>query len=425
MSRRIAFRGGRILDPATGTDTVADLLVADGRIAAIGTFDGPVDETIEIPGQLLIPGLVDLAARLREPGAAHKATIASELRAAASAGITAVCLPPDTHPVVDTPSVVEWIQDRAQRAAYSRVHVLGAATEGLQGELLTALGPMKRAGCIGVMHDGVAPMSARLARCVLEYAANFDLPLHVRCREPSLDNGTCAHEGPVATQLGLPASPVSAETAAMALWIELVADTGIGVHFARLSSARACQLLRRAKQDGLPVTGDVAAHQLFLNDNALSGYEAFAHVNPPLRSEDDRRALVAAVADGTIDAICSDHQPHEIDAKTNPLPLTQPGMSALETLLPLAWQLVIDEHIAPLELIRRISTAPAAITRREGGSLALGAVADLCAVDIDSRWTFQRETMVSAGRNTAFDGWHFQARASCTMVGGELRFRRG
>lgn len=413
------FRGARLVDPNAGLDAVADLLVDGEHIAAIG--DGlSGDAEIDARGCVVIPGPVDLAARLREPGATRKATIASELRAAAASGITAVCIPPDTSPVVDDPAVVEWIALCAAAAGGARALPLAAATVGLAGDALTALGPLLRAGCVGVMHTGREPISPRMARRLLQHVGDFGLRLHVQCRDPSLADGSCAHDGVPAMRLGLPGSPACAETVPLAMWLELVADTGVGLHVGRLSSARGCELLRQARAEGLPVTADVAAHQLVLSDESLEGYDPMLHVDPPLRAESDRLALREAVHDGTIDAICSDHQPHDADAKTDPFPLTSPGISGLDTLVPLAFELVAEGCLSLPDMVRRLSTGPARILGVDNIGLAAGARADFVVVSTDCPWTLDRDRMASAGRNTPFHGRRFPARVRCTVVGGRL-----
>lgn len=424
MSGLTVFRGGRLVDPAAARDERADLAIDGERIADAGSA-GSDATVVDADGWVLMPGVIDLGARLREPGESHKARIDTELLAAAAGGITAVCVPPDTRPVIDSPSVVEWIQDRATAAGGAAVHVLGAMTEGLHGEALTPLGPLQRAGCPAVMDVGDRPLSPRLRRRILEYADNFGLRVLVQARETSLDADSIAHDGATATRLGLPASPVSAETVAVAAWIELVADTGVPVHFCRLSAARSCELLRRAKADGLPVSADVAVHQLFLSDEALDGYDAMAHVYPPLRDVSDRDALRAAVADGTIDAICSDHQPHETDAKVNPLPLTQKGISGLDTLLALVWSLVDDGVLDASAAVRALSLAPARILGLPEPDLAPGSTATLTAIDTTADWTLTREDMHSAGRNTPFAGHRFGARAVRTVIAGRTSWPRG
>ncbi len=411
----VLIRNARRLDPRAGTDTVGDLAIRDGLIvdAATGSFE----ETVDAAGRWLIPGIVDLCARLREPGATQKGTMRSETHAALASGITAVCLPPDTTPVIDSTAMVNRVNRIAKRAEGAYVHMLGALTRGLGGEALAEISALKAAGCVGAS-NGLAPVvNALVARRALEYAASLGMTVHVVPLDAALANNGCAHEGAVATRLGLAAIPVAAEAVAMRQWISLVEDTGARVHFGRLSSARAIELLASAKRRGLPVTADVAAHQLFMTDADLEGFNAMAHVIPPLRAASDRDALRAAVASGLIDAICSDHQPHELDAKTNPLPQTEPGISALETLLPLALRLVHDGLLSPLALAERLAGSPAQILGLPQGGFAIGARADLCLVDPTEEWRLDGRSMLSVGRNTPFIGEAFRGRAVSSWRG--------
>lgn len=406
----VLIRNARRLDPRAGTDTVGDLAIRDGLIVDPAT--GAFEETVDAAGRWLIPGIVDLCTRLREPGATQKGTMRSETQAALASGITAVCLPPDTAPVIDSTAMVNRVNRIAKRAEAAYVHMLGALTKGLGGEALAEISALKAAGCVGVS-NGLAPMAnALVTRRALEYAASLGMTVHVVPLDAALANNGCAHEGAIATRLGLASIPVAAEAVAMRQWLSLVEDTGARVHFGRLSSARAIELLGSAKRRGLPVTADVAAHQLFMTDAALEGFNAMAHVIPPLRSEADRDALRAAVSSGLIDAICSDHQPHELDAKTNPLPQTEPGISALETLLPLALRLVQEGLLTPLALAERLAGAPAAILGLAQGGLEFGARADLCLVDATHEWRLDAGTMLSVGRNTPFIGHAFRGRAA-------------
>lgn len=403
------IRNARLLDPRAGTDSVGDLAIRDGLIMTIDS--GPFEETFDAAGRWLIPGIVDLCARMREPGATQKGTMRSETHAALASGITAVCLPPDTAPVIDNTAMVNRVNRIAKKAAGAYVHMLGALTKGLGGEALAEISALKAAGCVGVS-NGLNPVASPLvARRALEYAASLGMTVHVVPLDAALANHGCAHEGAVATRLGLAAIPVAAEALAMRQWISLVEDTGARVHFGRLSSARAVELLASAKRLGLPVTADVAAHQLFMTDADLEGFNAMAHVIPPLRAASDRDALRAAVGSGLIDAICSDHQPHELDAKTNPLPQTEPGISALETLLPLSLRLVEAGLLTPLALAARLAGSPAQILGLAQGGFAPGARADLCLVDPTEEWHLDARRMLSAGRNTPFTGETFSGRA--------------
>lgn len=404
------IRNARLLDPATGTDTAGDLAIRDGRIVAADA--GPFADTLDAAGQWLMPGVVDLCARTRDPGATQKGTMRSETGAALAAGITALCLPPDTRPVIDNTAVAIRINRIAKAAGGAYVWMLGALTKGLDGEALAEISALKAAGCVGVS-NALAPVASTLvARRALEYAASLGMTVHVVPLDAALANGGCAHEGAIATRLGLAPIPVSAEAVAMRTWLSLVEDTGARVHFGRLSSARGVELLDSAKQRGLPVTADVAAHALLLTDEALAGFNALAHVIPPLRGPQDREALRAAVASGLIDAICSDHQPHEADAKTNPFPLTEPGISGVETLLPIGLSLVHDGLLSPLALVDRLVTAPRRILGLPPARLAAGAPADLVLVDATQEWRLDAAGMRSVGRNTPFIGEAFRGRAT-------------
>ena len=411
----ILIQNVRVLCPASGTDKVTTLRLEASQITHIGSAP-EADETMDAQGLWLMPGIIDLAARLREPGATAKATIASEAKAALAAGITTLVMPPDTKPVADTPAAVDRIHAKAAQAGGAAVRVLGALTVGLQGEALGELSALKAAGVVGVT-NGLAPLANLLVtRRALEYANGLGLTVHVVALDAALANGGCAHEGAMATKLGLAPIPVAAEVAAVRQWISLVEDTGAAVHFGRLSSARGAELVESAQGRGLPVTADVAAHQLFLTDASLEGFNAMAHVIPPLRSADDRDALRGAVAKGVIGAICSDHQPHEPDAKVNPFPLTEPGISGLETLLPLALRLVEDGVLSPLQCAARLSTGPAAVLGMAMPRIAVGASLALTLVDPALRWTLDPHTMLSRGRNTPFAGQTFIGRAVHSFV---------
>ena len=422
----LLISGARILDPASGFDGPGFLGLRDGRIDYF-SGDAPAgkyDDKLNGEGLWLTPGLIDLCARLREPGHSHKATIKSELIAARASGITALCVPPDTDPVIDNPSVVDWLNQRVDQLHSADVHLLGALTVGLKGEALAELGALAHAGCVGAMQLGAPLHNLQLARRALEYAANFSLTVHVQACEASLADDGCAHEGPVATSLGLPGIPVAAETVAIAQWLELAQQTGASIHFCRLSSGRGAQMLAQAKAAGLSVSADVAIHQLYLTEADLLGFNASAHVLPPARSEADRQALREAVATGVISAICSDHQPHDVDAKTNPLPMTEAGVSALESWLPLSLALVEDGLMTPLEMVSRMTTWPALILGAGGGSLAVGEYANLALIDPAEQWVLQPETMLSRGRNTPFAGWTMRGRVQQTYYRGHQVYAR-
>ncbi|MGQ0587251.1 MAG: dihydroorotase [Gammaproteobacteria bacterium] len=421
----LLIAGARLLDPASKLDATGFVSVKDGAITYVGRKapKGRFDRKIKADGLWLMPGIVDLCARLREPGAAHKATIRSEMPAAQAGGITIACMPPDTRPVIDTPSVVDRIQTRVARAgAGLDVCVLGALTQNLGGEALPDMAALAAAGVVGVTNAFAPLANLLIARRALEYAQGVGLTVHVTPQDPALASGGCAHEGAVATRLGLPAIPAAAETVTIAQWLALVEETGARVHFGRLSTARGAELIAQARDAGLPVTADVAMHQLFLTDAAIGGFDASCHVVPPLRAAKDRDALRAAVRKGSIGAICSDHQPHEADAKINPFPLTEPGISALETLLPLALRLVDEKLLTPLAAVGRLTLGPARVLGLSAGRLAPGAPAHVTLVDPEARWTLRAGSLKSAGRNTPFDGEAFHGRAVRTLHAGRSVF---
>lgn len=421
---RWRITGGRVIDPANGVDRTTDLYVADGRIVALG--EGPdgftADRVLEVSGQVVCPGLVDLSANLREPGYEHKASIASEAAAAAASGVTTLCCPPDTDPVIDTPAVVDLISHRAAAVGLARVRPLGALTQGLGGERLSEMAALKAAGCVGVTNLLHPIRDTQLLRHAMAYAATFDLTVFLHPDEPWLRATGCVHEGEVSARLGLTGIPEVAETVAVARDLALIAHTGVRAHFCRLSTAAAVALIARARAEGLPVTADVCAHQLHLTEIDVSDFDSACHVLPPLRTQRDRDALRAAVADGAIDAVCSDHQPHEAEAKLAPLPETEPGISALESLLPLTLRLVDDGLLDLPAALARLTSGPAAVLCSTAGTLLPGRPADVCIFDPDRPWQFDPARLRSRGHNTPFAGWGFSPRVTHTLLGGELVF---
>ncbi|MDN3516114.1 dihydroorotase [Aquisalimonas lutea] len=420
MSASVHIRGGRVLCPAQGIDRSTDVFVGDGRILALG--EPPegfhAGRTLDARGLLVLPGLVDLGTNLREPGARHKADIVSELRAAAASGITTVCASPATRPAVDNTAVLELVQGQAHKAGASRLVPLGALTAGLDGEHLSQMAALKRAGCVAVSDGGQPVANTLVLRRALEYAATHDLPVMVTPQDPDLTRGSSMHEGWMATRLGIAGIPVAAETVALARTLALVEETGARVHFMRLSSTRGAELVARARRDGLPVSADVAMHQLFLTEMDASGYSTTANVLPPLRGERDRAALRQAVADGVIQAVCSDHQPHDADAKAVPFVAAEPGVSGLDTLLALALRLEDEGALPLLTAVERVTSGPAALLGLPGGTLRPGAPADICLVDPRAPWWVTPEALFSRGRNTPFGGWELTGRVRHTLVDG-------
>jgi len=419
---RLLIRGGRVIDPANETDSVADLYVARGKIVGLNVPpDGfSAGQIIDASGCIVCPGLVDLSARMREPGQEHKATIASETRAAASGGITTLCCPPDTNPVIDTPAVAELIRLRASESGSARIVTLGALTRGLAGEQLSEMAALRKAGCAGVS-NALRPLSNTLVlRRALEYAATFNLTVFLYANDHALANDGCAHEGRVATRLGLPGIPEAAETAAVGHALALIGQTGVRAHFCRLTTGRSARMIARARFDGLPVTTDVAIPYLYLSENDVIDFDSRCHVLPPLRTIEDRQQLRDALQNGTFQAICSDHQPHEPDAKTGPFPSTEPGISGLDSLLPLGLRLVDEKILSLPELIRRLTCGPARILDLPAGTLTMGADADICIFDPELTWRLDTGNMRSQGHNTPFAGWEMKGRAVHTILAGRL-----
>ncbi len=424
--KTLVIKNGLLIDPANNINQLADIQITDGKISAIeaaGTINDNNNQIVDATNLTVIPGLVDCCARLREPGLENKATILSETIAAAKAGITTLCCPPDTDPVIDEPAVVELINHKTNNSAHSHVVTLGALTTGLKGELLSEMFALQQAGCVGVSNCRNPVENSLILKRAFAYAATFDLRVFIEPDEHWLSTGGCAHEGKIATRLGLKGIPVSAETIAITRALELVAETGVNAHFGRISSAQGIELIARAKNEQLPVTADVSAHQLHLTEQDISSYNSACHVIPPLRTQRDMEALRNAVANDTIDAICSDHQPHNIDAKQAPFASTEPGVSALQTLLPLCLRLSQQTDISISKVIQKITHAPANILSLNAGTLSIGANADICLFDAEEDWQLTADNMHSHGKNTPFLGWNFQGSVKHTIVNGKLLFR--
>ena len=419
------IKNGRVIDPANALDEVTDIAIRKSKIVGIGTSipsDFSPEKTIDATGLWILPGLVDLSAYLREPGQENKTRIAFETYAAASAGITRVCCMPETESPIDGGATVKLIRSKAKKAGFAQVSIIGALTQRLEGEQLSHMGSLKYNGCVGLSQGWNKIQDLATLRKAMEYAATFELPLFLHPLEHSLMETGGMNEGALATRLGLPPIPVAAETAAMAQILTLVELTKTPVHFCRLSSAKSIQLLKQAKEEGLPVTADVAAHQLFLTEMDVSDYNPLCHVIPPFRSERDKNALRQAVSDGLIDAICSDHQPHEIDAKLAPFEETSPGISAFETLLPLVLKLVDEKVLSLNDAIAYLTHKPSSLINRDSGTLQVGAKADLSLFDPEQFWQLDPNKLLSNGKNTPFTGWGFAGKTIKTFIKGKAVF---
>ena len=421
---RIKISGGRLFDPENRIDDRLDLYIADGRIAAIGAAPDGFSEDVELDagGLVVIPGLIDLCARLREPGQEHKASIDGECRAAAAGGITTLCCPPDTDPVIDTPAVVELIRHRAQQAGAARVVTLGALTKGLHGEQLSEMAALQRAGCVGVS-NALKPLASTLVeRRAFEYAATFGLTVFLHADDAALSANGCIHEGELSTRLGLPGIPQAAETVAVARDLALIQQTGVRAHFCRLTTQHAVRMVARAQFDGVPVSADVAVPHLYLSEVDTVDFGADYHFIPPLRTQEDREGLRKGLLSGTVSALCSDHQPHEPDAKLAPFPATEPGASGVDSLLSLTLKLVDEDQNLLADAIARVTSGPAKILGIPYGDLAVGRAADLCIYAPDSNWRLDETSMNSQGKNTPFRGWEMPGRVRYTLRDGQIIF---
>ena len=422
---KIEINNAHIVDPANNFNKVANLYIEKNKIAAIENApDGwTADQSIDAKGSYLFPGIVDIATRLREPGHEHKATIASETYAAVSAGITSVACLPDTEPTIDTPAEVELIQQRAQAAGHCNVYVIGALTSKLQGSMLSEMAALKEAGVVGVSNV-LRPMANNLIlRRAMEYASSQDLTLFYHPIDHDLAANGCVHEGMYATRTGLAGIPTAAETAAVGSCLAMIEQTGIRVHFCRLSTQRALQMLERAKFDGAPISADICAHQLFLSDRDIMGFDGNYHVIPPFRSNTDISGLRHRLKSEIIVSLCSDHQPHEHDAKLAPFASTEAGISSLETLLPLALQLVKEDVISLIDVIALLTHKPAELLNIQAGTLSPGQNADLCICDPSVEWKLTTESINSRGKNTPFKNKTLKGKVTHTFVNGKLAYQ--
>lgn len=423
----ILIRGGRVIDPSRGTDDVADLLVEEGRIAGVGRNIAPPEgtEVIEAAGQVVAPGLIDLHVHLREPGQEELETVATGAMAAAAGGFTAVCAMPNTDPVTDNQAAVGFIVRQAARAGKARVYPIGAVTLGQRGEQLAEFGEMVSAGAVALSDDGRPIMSSHMMRTALEYARTFGVAVADHCEDMTLAHGGSMHEGLVATRLGLKGIPSAAEEIHVARDCILAGLTGGHVHLCHMSTRGSVDLIRRAKEQGIRVTAEATPHHFALTHERCAGYDTNAKMNPPLREAEDREAIRQALADGTIDVIASDHAPHHYDAKEREFDQAPNGITGLETALGLAIrELVVPGLLSLSDLIGRMSTLAARTFNLPGGTLAVGAPADIVVFEPGVRWVVRSEEMHSKSRNSPFLGEELIGRANLTLVDGRIVFSR-
>lgn len=429
---KILIRNGRVMDPARGFDQQADIAIDGNKIAAIGSVpEGFVAEReIDASGQWVLPGLVDLAVRLREPGHEHEGMLQSEMSAAVAGGVTSLVCLPDTDPVLDEQGLVEMLKFRAEKQHKSRLFPMGALTVGLKGETLTEMAELTESGCVAFGQAEVPLPSITTLSRALSYANTFGYAVWLRPQDKDLGKGVAA-SGALATRMGLAGVSVAAETIALHTIFELISGSQTRVHLCRISSAAGVELVRRAKAEGLNVTADVSINSLLLTETDIGYFDSSARVVPVLRQQRDRDALSAALADGTIDALVSDHTPVDADAKVLPFAESEPGATGVELLLSVAVKWSRDYNIDLSRALAVVTSAPVTVLgnalgeqQSQLGQLTVGGVADLCIVDPDAAWTVEPQALQSQGKSTPFSGYELPARVQCTIVDGEVAFQR-
>ena len=420
---KILIQGGRVIDPASKTDTVADVAISAGKIVAIGKApaDFQAQKTIDAKGLIVMPGLVDLSVRLKEPGHEHEGMLDSELAAAVAGGVTSLVCPPDTDPVLDEPGLVEMLRFKAEKLNRSHVMPLGALTRGLKGEVLTEMVQLTEAGCIGFSQAEVALENTQVLQRALQYANSFGYTVWLRPQELHLGKGVAA-SGPLATRMGLSGVPVSAETIALHIIFELLKSTKAHVHLCRISSAAGVALVRQAKAEGLPITCDVSINSLHLTDADVGYFDSRARVSPPLRQQRDRDALRQALADGTIDALVSDHSPVSEDEKALPFAEAEPGATGLELLLSLALKWSQDSKVPLSRALATVTNEAARVLKQDMGQLKVGGQADVCILDPEAHWQVTADNLRSQGKFTPFSGYDLPGRVRCTLVHGQVAY---
>ncbi|OAM51374.1 dihydroorotase [Methylovorus sp. MM2] len=417
------IKNGRLIDPINGIDAIKDVYIAAGKIVGIGDElpEGFIpNKIIDAAGLIVCPGLVDLSARLREPGFEYKATLESEMRAATAGGITSLACPPDTDPVLDEPGLVEMLKHRAKQLNLTHVYPLGALTRQLAGSQLTEMSELTEAGCVGFSQADIAITDTQVLWRAMQYAATFGFTVWLRPEEHYLAKGGLAHDGEVSARLGLKGIPATAETLAIATILRLAKDTGAKVHLCRLSTAEGVDMVRDAKQQGLAITCDISTNHLHLTEHDIGFFDANFHLKPPLRSQRDKDALIAGLRDGSIDAACSDHTPVDDDAKLLPFGESEAGATGLELMLPLTLKWASENKVPLIDALTRITSAPAKILGIDAGHLSLNADADICIFDPEHYWKIEPAALISQGKNSPFLGLELAGKVRYTLVNGHL-----
>jgi dihydroorotase len=427
---KLHIKNGHLIDPANGIDGKQDLYIAAGKVVGVGQApaDFKVDKTIDADGLTVIPGLVDLSARLREPGYEYKATLESEMQAAMQGGVTSLVCPPDTDPVLDEPGLVEMLKHRAKSLNQAHVYPLGALTVGLKGKSLTEMAELTEAGCIGFSQADEPILDTTVLLRAMQYAQTFNYTVWLRPQDAHIGRGGIAHSGAIASRLGLSGVPVMAETIALHTIFEFMRATGARVHLCRLSSAAGLDLVRNAKREGLPVTCDVGVHHVHLSDMDIGYFDSNARMTPPFRGQRDRDAIRAGLSDGTVDAICSDHTPVDNDEKLLPFGEASPGATGLELLLSLALKWASDgkghSQASVAQAVAKITSDAAKIAGLPSGQLTVGSVADVCIFDPAARWTVEPKALASQGKHSPFLGYEVPGQVKTTIVAGQVRYDR-
>lgn len=425
MSMKIHIKNGRLIDPKNGIDEQRDLHIASGRIVAVGEAPAgfTANKVIDASGLIVMPGLIDLAARLREPGYEYRATLESEMEAAVAGGITSLACPPDTDPPLDEPGLVEMLKHRARQLNQAHLYPVGALTHGLKGVELTEMAELTDAGCVAFSQADAALTDTRVLMRAMQYAATFDYTVWLRPQDSYLARDGVAHDGEIATRLGLAAIPVCAETIALATMLRLARETGARLHICRISSAEGVDMVRAAKREGLPLSCDVSMNHTHLSEMDIGFFDAHCHLMPPLRSLRDRDALRAGLFDGTIDAIVSNHSPVDEDAKQLPFAEAEVGATGVELLLPLVLKWAEQGKLSLPDALAKVTTQPARVLGIDAGHLSVGLAADICVFDPEQYWKVEPAALKSQGKNTPFLGMELKGKVRYTLVNGQLVYK--